>query len=532
MSYQLNKQQKVQEILRAGKDPVYFIKNYCKISHPMRGLIPFKLYPFQEEAIRDFNDYRFNVILKARQLGISTTAAAYISWMLLFHRDKNVLVVATKLATAANLVKKVKSIFKNLPDWMMISKITIDNRTSFELANGSQIKASSTSGDAGRSEALTLLVVDEAAFVDGMDEMWAGLYPTLSTGGRCISLSSPNGVGNWFHKTYTEAEEGKNDFNPIRLPWDVHPDRDQEWFAKETRNMSRREIAQELECSFNQSGEGVFHPEDMEAIRTSLVEPTHKTGMDRNFWIWEGYQEGAEYLLVGDVARGDGKDHSAFHIWRLDTFEQVAEYQGKPNLDDYSHIIYDAAKEYGFCLTVVENNSLGIAVLEKLKELDHPNLYYSVKGTHQYVDKLQAEGIANSIIGFSTTPKTRPLIIAKLEEFVRNKLIKINSARLYNEMTTFIWNNGRAEAQRSYNDDLVMATAISCWVRDTALVVNQRELDYRKAMLSSISTSKTKYDSRIAGMAGYKAKQDSFSPGKHKETQAYAQMNYIALLKG
>ena len=171
MSYQLNKQQKVQEILRAGKDPVYFIKNYCKISHPMRGLIPFKLYPFQEEAIRDFNDYRFNVILKARQLGISTTAAAYISWMLLFHRDKNVLVVATKLATAANLVKKVKSIFKNLPDWMMISKITIDNRTSFELANGSQIKASSTSGDAGRSEALTLLVVDEAAFVDGMDEM-------------------------------------------------------------------------------------------------------------------------------------------------------------------------------------------------------------------------------------------------------------------------------------------------------------------------------------------------------------------------
>ena len=99
-------------------------------------------------------------------------------------------------------------------------------------------------------------------------------------------------------------------------------------------------------------------------------------------------------------------------------------------------------------------------------------------------------------------------------------------------MTTFIWNNGRAEAQRSYNDDLVMATAISCWVRDTALVVNQRELDYRKAMLSSISTSKTKYDSRISGMTGYKVSQDSFSPDKHKSSQAYAQKHYIALLKG
>lgn len=532
MSYQLTKQQKVQEILRSGKDPVYFIKNYCKISHPLKGQIPFKLYPFQEESIRDFNDYRFNVILKARQLGISTTAAAYISWMLLFHKDKNVLVVATKLATATNLVKKVKSIFKNLPDWMMISKIVIDNRTSFELANGSQIKASSTSGDAGRSEALSLLVVDEAAFVEGMDEMWAGLYPTLSTGGRCIALSSPNGVGNWFHQTYIEAEEGKNDFNPIKLSWDVHPERNREWFEKETRNMSRREIAQELECSFNQSGEGVIHPNDMERIKENLQEPKYKTGFDRNFWIWEERQESIEYLLVADVARGDGKDYSTFHIQRLDTFEQIAEYQGKPNLEEFAQMIYDASREYGFCLTVVENNSLGIAVLEKLKDKQHPNLYYSAKTTHEYVDQIQAEGMTNSIIGFTTSPKTRPLIIAKLEEFVRNKIVKINSQRLYNEFTTFIWNNGRAEAQRSYNDDLVMPMAIACWVRDTALVVNQRELDYRRAMLASITTSKTNFESKIPGMSGYKKERDSFSPNAYKETQAYAQLNYIALLKG
>ena len=297
MSHQLSKKQRLQEILKAGKDPVYFISNYCKISHPMRGLIPFRLYPFQEDIIRDFNDYRFNVINKARQLGLSSSAAAYIAWMLLFHREKNVLVVATKLSTATNLVKKVKYIFKNLPDWMMISRIEIDNRTSFELANGSQIKASSTSGDAGRSEALTLLVVDEAAFVEGMDDMWAGLYPTLSTGGRCIALSSPNGVGNWFHKTYTEAEEGKNDFNCASLPWHVHPERDQEWFEKETRNMSRREIAQELQCSFNQSGEGVFHPEDMEKIRNNLRDPIHKTGIDRNFWIWEGTSRGQQNIF-------------------------------------------------------------------------------------------------------------------------------------------------------------------------------------------------------------------------------------------
>ena len=132
---------------------------------------------------------------------------------------------------------------------MRIASIKIDNRTSFVLTNGSEVKASSTSGDAGRSEALSLLVIDEAAHVDGLEELWTGLYPTLSTGGRCIALSTPNGVGNWFHKTYVEAESGVNDFHPTNLPWHVHPDRDEEWFIKETRNMSpTAKSRRSLEC--------------------------------------------------------------------------------------------------------------------------------------------------------------------------------------------------------------------------------------------------------------------------------------------
>ena len=150
MGYQLSKKEILKEIVKAGKDPDYFINNYAKISHPMKGLIPFKTYDFQSDLINSFNDHRFTVILKARQLGISTITAAYIAWMMMFHRDKNILVIATKFNTASNLVKKVKSIIKHLPDWLTISNIAIDNRTSFELSNGSQIKASSTSGD-GRS---------------------------------------------------------------------------------------------------------------------------------------------------------------------------------------------------------------------------------------------------------------------------------------------------------------------------------------------------------------------------------------------
>ena len=322
----LTKKEIMQEIVRCGRDPVYFTNTYARISEPMRGLIPFDLYDFQKQALNDFTKHRFSVILKARQLGISTTVAAYVCWLMLFQREKNVLVVATKLSTATNLVKKIKSIHKHLPPWLKIADISINNRTSFELSNGSQVKASSTSGDAGRSEALSLLVVDEAAFVEGMDELWAGLYPTLSTGGRCIALSTPNGVGNWFHKTYNEAIESKNDFFTIKLPWSVHPDRDEKWFQKETRNMSAREIAQELECNFNASGDTVVSGDDIKRLLENCSEPQHRTGFDRNYWIWKPVEEGAEYLLCADVARGDGSDFSVAQVIRLDTLEQVAEF--------------------------------------------------------------------------------------------------------------------------------------------------------------------------------------------------------------
>ncbi len=486
MAHQLSKKEAIKEIVRCGKDPSYFINNYTKISHPIEGLISFKTYPYQDNLLKDFNDYRFNVILKARQLGISTISAAYIVWLMLFHRDKNVLVIATKFQTAANLVKKVKNIMQNLPSWIRIAEIKIDNRTSFVLTNGSEVKAASTSGDAGRSEALSLLVIDEAAHVDGLEELWTGLYPTLSTGGRCIALSTPNGVGNWFHKTYVEAEQNVNDFHPVNLPWDVHPDRDQEWFEKETRNMSRRQIAQELECNFNSSGETVIHPEDLERLVFSVRDPMYRTGFDRNLWLWEQYSPEYTYLLVADVARGDGADFSVFHIIKLETMEIIGEYRGKPNLEEFATILDTTGREFGGCLMVVENNSLGISILEKLQGREYPNLYFSVKGTHEYVDEAQASAMSNSIAGFTTSSKTRPLIVAKMEEFIRNKLITVYSSRLVDEFKTFIWNNNKAEAMRSYHDDLVMALAIGCWVRDTALQTNQREIEYKKAMMGSM----------------------------------------------
>jgi len=161
------KKELIAEIIACGQDPVYFIKKYAKIQHPVRGLIPFTTYPFQDDIINELVQHKFNIILKARQLGVTTVSAAYIAWFILFHRDKNVLIIATKRETAQTMIRIVKNIFKYLPIWMLdLGKILFNNKHSLELANGSRVKAMSTTSDAGRSEAVSLLVVDECVGKD------------------------------------------------------------------------------------------------------------------------------------------------------------------------------------------------------------------------------------------------------------------------------------------------------------------------------------------------------------------------------
>ncbi len=259
-----------QEYIKCAQDPAYFMKKYCMIQHPIRGKIPFELYDFQEKSVNEFHQNRFNVILKARQLGISTLTAGYSFWMMTFHQDKNILVIATKQEVAKNLVTKVRVMHANLPSWLK-QKCVEDNKLNLRYMNGSQIKAVSSGPEAARSEALSLLILDEAAFIDKIDEIWTASQQTLTTGGSCIALSTPNGVGNWFHKTWIEAEEARGMFNPIKLHWSVHPDRGQEWRDEQDTLLGPSSAAQECDCDFLTSGTGVIDSIILEKLRKSIV---------------------------------------------------------------------------------------------------------------------------------------------------------------------------------------------------------------------------------------------------------------------
>lgn len=262
----LTKKEQVDEIMKCGQDPCYFIKKYLYIQHPVKGRLPFELYPFQEECIQGFLDYKFNIVLKSRQLGLSTTTSAYCLWMAMFRQDANIMIMATKLETSKNMIQKIRTTFKMLPPWMLnildLKEPEAESVKYIKFNNGSKIAAIPTSADAGRGEALTLLVVDEAAHVDVLEDLWLGLYPTLSTGGRAIIFSTPNGK-NFFYQLWAGADTGeyeegkvglhckgvgKNKFHGIKLPWYVHPERDEQWFEDQAKPMDARGIAQELLC--------------------------------------------------------------------------------------------------------------------------------------------------------------------------------------------------------------------------------------------------------------------------------------------
>lgn len=241
-----------EEYKKCAMDPVYFFRKYSIIEHPTRGRIPFKFYPFQEDTFNQFQQHRFNIILKSRQMGISTLVAGYALYCMLFKESFKVLVIAVTQDVAKNLVSKIKVMHENLPVFLR-GKIVDDNKLELSFTNGSSVKAVSSSPTAARSHGLSLLIIDEFAFVDRSEDVWAASQMTLSTGGDAILLSTPNGIGNQFHKLFTQAEEGKvvegvPSFNPIRLPWHLHPERDQKWRDLQTELLGPRLAGQECDC--------------------------------------------------------------------------------------------------------------------------------------------------------------------------------------------------------------------------------------------------------------------------------------------
>ena len=508
------------EYLRCAKDSTYFIKKYCIIQHPVKGKIPFQLWQFQEEVVNLFRKNRFSIILKARQLGISSLVAGYALWLMLFHGDKKILVIATKQGVAKNLVTKVRVMHSNLPTWLK-GKCIADNKLSLEFANGSSILAEAASPEAGRSEALSLLILDEAAFIDYIDTIWAAAAMTLATGGDAIVLSTPNGVGNLFHKMWQSAEEGtgfsglvgegEEDtqeasadapsfiFNPIKLHWSVHPERDQAWRDEQDKLLGKRKAAQECDCDFISSGQTVVEGAIIKWYEDTRVKPPiEKRYIDHNYWIWEYPASGKTYVVAADPARGDGSDSSAFQVLDVDSLTQVAEYKGHIGTQEFGDLLVTTATEYNDALLVIENQSMGWAVIQQVINRGYKNLFYSsadmmVVDVHSQVqrsyDMRTPENTTKLIAGVTAGPKIRSLVISKIDEYFRSQEVIVYSKRLIGELYTFIWLNGYAIHMPGYHDDAIFGMGYALLIRDTALRLKQQGMDLQRRALDRINTA-------------------------------------------
>lgn len=527
--------EELQEYVKCARDPIYFLNTYGYVYDITKKRVDrLSCFAYQEDMVRKFNRHQNNIVLKSRQLGLSVITAGYVVWTLLFKVDQRILIVANDGAAAVRFLSSVKQFMDYLPSFFYSPDRDRDknNEKFFSLLNGNWVKAVASGKQAGRGEALTMLIMDEVAFVENADDIWMGAGLALTaTKGKCIMISTPYGTGNLYHRTWVASQKGENQFVGTTIHWIEHPvySVDKElrkdefgrsywwspWYEGECErfNYDRIKIAQELDLSFEGSRAVVVDSGIINAYEQELLTKGNPicyydytiggTGfvndVKTNFWVWEMPNPEGNYIVACDVGRGDGADYSTIQIIDANEMKQVAEYQGKIPPDLFANMIYKVALEYNRAYVVIECNSFGLAtclVLKNQLRYDSSRIYHSksIKKmiNHHWNVNVDENG---EIPGFQTTVSSRPLIIASLIAYMRERKLEIRSRRLIEEFKTFIYNNQKAEHAPGYHDDLIIALAIALYIRDTEFANVFISKDFYKAMMQAFDhdTSKDKY---------------------------------------
>lgn len=474
--------EQVKTLAKVVQDVFYF-SLFIFVVHPVRGKVHFNLYPYQKAVLYQFVKDRFNIILKFRQAGITELISMYCLWLAMYHPNKKINIISIKDTTAKKVLKKIKYMYKNLPSYLQVP--IVNGRTGeygsasmIEFNNGSFIESIPTSSEAGRSESLSLLVIDEAAIVRWADQIWAAAFPTLSTGGSAIVNSTPYGIGNFYHSKWVDAIAGGNEFTPIRLFWRMHPERDIEWYNQMSTALGPKRTAQEIDGDFLSSGNSVFDLMDIKAIEDCLSEfPIIKRRYNGQYLQFNEPEPDKDYFIGADVATGRATDYSAFTCMDKGG-EEVAVYKGRMSVDKYARLLGDTGQLFNWATLAPESNDVGLAVTSMLQAEGYPKLYYFQKMVKK---KGKTRPEVDTAPGWLTTSKNRPVIIDGLEADIRNDVITCKDPFFVYEAKTFIYDSlgrpvamGKHKANRegddslsedTYADDDIMGKAICNHIR-------------------------------------------------------------------
>ncbi len=529
------------------KSTPYALKTYLQTyDNTVQKYVPLELFPDQVSLVEDYENYNENIALKYRQAGVSTVTAAWSSKKLVFAKKNSpekILVIANKLDTAVEVANKIRGFTEQWPSWVGVGFSSEKNsQRHFKLTNGCEVKAVATSKDALRGYTPTILIFDEAAYIDADDDFWAACMASLSTGGKVIVVSTPNGYDPIYYGIYDQALKGMNEFKVSEMVWWKDPryakdlslinvkdiihyylNRNEyqtveiidynnkeknfdeirqlinqgykpssSWYESMVKKLKydKRKVSQELECAFLGSGDNVFDSDLLENLRINMVKEPSTKMMGGGLWIWKEPEMGKKYIMGVDVSRGDSEDFSTFQIIDFDTREQVAEYVGKLPPDTLAEICFKWGNMYNAFIVIDITGGMGVTTSLRLRELGYKNMYVDgvdISNKWKYDPKA-----TEKIPGINFNAK-RVQIIATFEEYLRHGF-KINSSRLLNEMNTFIYINGRPDHQKGQHDDLIMSVAMALYVGESSFTSLNKVTNQTKAMINSWTVNTNEYN--------------------------------------
>jgi hypothetical protein len=544
----LSKEQAILEYAKCVKNTPYALRTYLQTyDNTQSKYVPLDLFHDQIRLIEDYDNYEENIALKYRQAGVSTITSAWVSKRLVFApktKPEKILVIANKQDTSIEMANKIRAFVEQWPSWLGVGFSNDKNaQKHFKLSNGCEVKAVATSKDALRGYTPTILIFDEAAFIDADDDFWSACMASLSTGGKVIVISTPNGFDPIYYSIYDQALRGMNDFKITEMYWyrdpryskdlkllkvkdmvhyllnraeykddeitidytDINPyDRDfdkikkqfadgykpySSWFESMAKKLKfdRRKIAQELECNFLGSGDSVIPPDVVEKMKENDIKNPENKFMGGAIWQWKEPVEGHKYIMGIDVSRGDSEDFTTFNIIDFDEREQVLEYLGKIPPDVAAEVAMKWAVMYSAFVVIDITGGMGVSTSRKLQELGYKNLY--VDGIN-VADKWKYDQKAlEKIPGINFNSK-RVQIVAAFEEALRHGF-HIRSSRLLNELNTFVYVNGRPDHLKGQHDDLIMSCAMAIYVGETSFSQLEKVTEITKAMVESWTVNET-----------------------------------------
>lgn len=479
--------EQVREYVKCAEDPIYFIEKYCMIVSLDHGLIPFKLYDCQINKIKIIHENRKVILMEGRQQGKTTSSAAYILWYTLFQEAKTVAILANKATAAREVLNRYQTMYENLPHWLQ-QGVTTWNKGDVELENNSKVFTAATTVSGIRGKSVNMLYVDEAAIIPNSvaEQFFTSVYPTISAGDTTKVLLSSTPLGyNHFWKFWNDAENDRNGFVPLFIPYWEIPGRNEEWANEQKRMLGDLKYNQEVLCKFLGSSLTLINADTIGNMSYSPPIKTHD-GLD----VYETPEEDHIYVAVADTAMGVGGDFSAFTVIDITEapYRLVAKYRSNtiaPIL--FPNIIHAIATQYNKAYVLVELNASEQIPHILYHEMEYENILFVNRSNGTQTVTGGFGGAGSLQLGVMTDKRVKRIGCHNLKALVEEQKLLIPDADIISEISTFIEVKGSYAADEGYHDDLVMTLVLFSWLTTTPYYkdlnnINLREMMYKQRM--------------------------------------------------